>query len=95
MSEALPWMPDIHTRKQECPLGPEITVFAWSGCHYKFFSLGHGDKGLSKEGSVQWRPFTGTNCQTCSQLAQLIYESPCLGRLPLEAWGLYLDLPEA
>ena len=54
MSEALPWMPDIHTRKQERPLGPGITVFGWSGHHYEFFSLGHGDEGLSKEGSVQW-----------------------------------------
>ena len=54
MSEALPWMPDMHTRKQECPLGPGITVFGLSGHHYEFCSLGCGDEGLSKEGSVQW-----------------------------------------
>ena len=88
-------MPDIHTRKRERPLGPGITVFGLSGRRYEFCSLGRGDKGLSKEGNVQWRPFEGINCQTCSQLAQLIYESPCLGRLPPEARGLYPDLPEA
>ena len=88
-------MPDIHTRKRERPLGPGITVFGSSGHRYEFCSLGRGDEGLSKEGSVQWQPFTVTDCQTCSQLAQLIYESPCLGRLPPEAQGIYLDLPEA
>ena len=86
---------NIHTRKRECPLGPGITVFGLSGHCYKLCSLGCGDEGLSKEGSVQWQPFEGINCQTCSQLAQLIYKSPCLGRPPPEAWGLYLDLPEA
>ena len=78
-------MPDIHTRKQEHPLGPGITVFGWSGRCYEFCSLGCSDEGLSKEESVQWQPFAGIDCQTCSQLVQLIYE----------AWGLYLDLPEA